>query len=180
VPGVANVHFPSQPVFGDAGATGTADSHVGAAPVQAMFAAVLLSAKVTEPPLAIVTFEAGWLDPEVAQHGQSGSTQFSLTSSFDSDGVAARAGSTATVAPTIAARAKSKSVRGLILNPPFSCWISYMARRVNSSRLPPAKILPAAFRLRCGYPSGATVAGRHRPSRLFITPNAHTRPALPD
>jgi hypothetical protein len=79
MPGVANVHFPSQPVFGDAGATGTAASHVGAVPVHAMFAAVLLSANVSEPPLVIATFEAGWLDPGVAQHGQSGSTQFSLT-----------------------------------------------------------------------------------------------------
>jgi hypothetical protein len=110
--------------LGDAGATGTAGSHVGAVPAQAMFAAVLLSTKVTEPPLAIVTFAAGWLDPEVAQHGQSGSTQFSLTSSFASDGLAASAGSTATVAPSSAARAKSKTVRDLIVNPPFSCWMS--------------------------------------------------------
>jgi hypothetical protein len=53
------VHFPSQPVFDAAGATGIDGSHVGAVPVHAIFAAVLLSAKVTEPPLAIVTFEAG-------------------------------------------------------------------------------------------------------------------------
>src|ERR1700722_4281775 len=84
-----------------------------------MFAAVLLSAKVIEPPLAIVTFDAGWLDPGIAQHGQSGSTQFSLTSSFASDGLAASAGSTTTAAPNSAARAKSKSVRSLIVNPPF-------------------------------------------------------------
>ena len=91
MPGVTNVHFPSQPVAAAAGATGTDDSHIGALVVQAMFAAVLSSTKVIEPPPAIVTFAAGWLEPGVAQHGQFGKTQFSLTSSFASDGAAASA-----------------------------------------------------------------------------------------
>ncbi len=107
------------------GLTGTPDEQVGAVPVQAMFAAVLvLSVNMTSPPAAIVTMLAGsGLDPEpgAAQHGQSGSTQFSLTSSRASDGAAASAGSTTTAAPNSAARAKSKSGRRLIFNPPFSC-----------------------------------------------------------
>src|ERR1022692_2114064 len=99
----------------------------GTEPVHETVAAVVaLSANLTSPPGAIVTLLAGAAyspDPLVAQHGQLSSTQFSLTSSFASDGAAARAGSTATAAPSSAARAKSKSVRGLIVNPPFSCWM---------------------------------------------------------
>jgi hypothetical protein len=54
-PGAANLHVPSQPVAAGAGLTGTEEEHVGAAGVQAMFAATLvLSANVTSPPAAIV------------------------------------------------------------------------------------------------------------------------------
>ncbi len=104
VPGFSNLHLPSQSVFGEVGLTGTPDEQVGAESVQAMFAAVLaLSVNTTSPPAAIVTRLAGDAEPEVAQHGQSGSTQFSLTSSFASDAPAASAGTIATAAPNTAA-----------------------------------------------------------------------------
>src|SRR5580658_8241119 len=93
----------------------------GAEPIHTTAAAVLaLSANSTSPPAAIVTLRAGsGFAPELgtAQHGQLRSTQFSLTSSCTSDEPAARAGSTVTAAPARAARTKSKSVRGLILDP---------------------------------------------------------------
>src|ERR1700683_1875233 len=110
MPGVVNVHFPSQPVFVDAGATGTSDSHVGVVPgvpVHAMFAALPWSTNVTFPPLAIVTdFVGCGFDPDSAvQHGQLFSTQFSLTSSFASGGAVApaSAGTAAMAAPSTAA-----------------------------------------------------------------------------
>jgi hypothetical protein len=87
------------------------------------------SVNMTSPPGAISILSAGCgmdPDPWTAQHGQLGSTQFWLTSSFFTSDVPAVAsvGSTATAAPISPARAKSKSVRGLIVNPPFSCWMS--------------------------------------------------------
>src|ERR1700735_5038644 len=96
--------------------------HIGAELVHTTVAAVVaLSANLISPPGAIVTRLAGTAEPRVAQQGQLSSTQFSLTSSFASEGLAARAGSTATAAPTTnAAKAKSKSVRDLIVNPPLS------------------------------------------------------------
>jgi hypothetical protein len=81
--------------------------HIGAELVHETVAAVFaLSANLTLPPGAIVILLAGsGFDPEpgTAQHGQSLSTQFSFTSSFASDGAAARAGTIATVAPSTAA-----------------------------------------------------------------------------
>src|SRR3984957_15490108 len=95
----------------------------GAEPVHETVAAVVaLSANLTSPPAAIVTLLAGsGFDPEpgTAQQGQSGRTQFSLTSSFASDGAAASAGSTTTAAPISAATANSNSVRSLIVRPRF-------------------------------------------------------------
>jgi hypothetical protein len=86
------------------GLTGTDGSHVGGVPIQAMFAAVESSLNVTTPPGATVVWKAGFgLAPGEVQHGQSGSTQFSLTSSFASDGEAAKAGTIATAAPSMAA-----------------------------------------------------------------------------
>jgi hypothetical protein len=86
-------------------------------PIQLTLAAVLAwSTKATSPPSEIVTVLAGCgfeLDISAVQHGQLFSTQFSLTSSLVLEDVAARAGSTAIAAPLRAARAKSKSVRGL-------------------------------------------------------------------
>jgi hypothetical protein len=101
------VHFPSQPVFGGVGLTGTDDSHVGGVPIQAIFAFSPWSMNVTVPPLAIVTDLAGCgfdADPSAVQHGQLLTSQFSLTSSFTSDEAApASAGTIATAAPSTAA-----------------------------------------------------------------------------
>jgi hypothetical protein len=102
----------------------------GAEPIHTTVAAVLAwSMNVTVPPLAIVTDFVGFAidaDPSVVQHDQVLTSQFSLISSFASDGAAASAGSTATDAPSSAARAKStstrglESVRGLIVRPRFA------------------------------------------------------------
>src|ERR1700735_4656588 len=96
--------------------------HIGAELVHTTVAAVVaLSANLISPPGAIVTRLAGTAEPWGAQPGQLSSTQISLTSSFASGGVAASAGRAATAAPTTnAAKAKSKSVRDLIVNPPLS------------------------------------------------------------
>src|ERR1022692_147744 len=127
MPGVANVHLPSQLVVALVGTPVQA----GAEPIQTTAAGVLASWSVnmTPPPAAIVIFSEGSgfaPEPDV-QHGHSASTQFWLTSSFASDGLAARAGSTATAAPNNAARAESKSVRDLIVNPTFPVLDVHMA-----------------------------------------------------
>ena len=129
MPGVANVHLPSQLVVALVGTP----VQVGAEPIQTTAAGVFASWSVnmTSPPAAIVIFSEGSgfaPEPDV-QHGHSASTQFWLTSSFASDGLAASAGSTATAAPNSAARAKSKSVREPHREPTFLVLDVRMANR---------------------------------------------------
>src|SRR5580700_8114070 len=88
VPGCSNLHLPSQLAVALVGTP----EQAGAAPIHTTAAAVVASWSVnmTSPPAAIVTLLAGsGFDPGAVQHGHSGSTQFSLTSSFASDGAAA-------------------------------------------------------------------------------------------
>jgi hypothetical protein len=99
------------------GLAGTPEQ-AGTEPVHTTAAAVFaLSANLTSPPVAIAILLAGFgllPEPAIAQHGQLLSTQFSLTSSFVSDGTAATAGSTASTAPNSATQANIKNVTGLI------------------------------------------------------------------
>src|ERR1700722_3384400 len=115
MPDVANVHSPAQLGMVLVGTPVQA----GAEPIQTTAAGVLASWSVnmTSSPAAILTVSAGDPEPGVAQHGQSGSTQFWFTSSFTSEAVASAG--TAAGAPSRATKAKSNDARGLTVSAPF-------------------------------------------------------------
>src|SRR5271167_4743508 len=84
----------------------------GAEPIQTTAAGVVAwSMNVTVPPLAIVTDFVGFAidaDPSVVQHDQVLTSQFSLTSSFASDGACA---SSETVKDAVPAGAEERTSR---------------------------------------------------------------------